>query len=92
MRGVGEAIEEPSKTILVPLVILAAGSIFAGYCGKEIVLNTTMPPIVPTYIKFIPLLFSLGGGSLAFCLMTLGQSGVYSQQVYQRVYTFFNSA
>lgn len=49
----------------MPLCLLAFGSIFVGYLGKEFVLSNVMTPIVSNGVKMIPLLFSLLGGSLA---------------------------
>lgn len=59
---------ESSRAITVPLCILAFGSIFVGYIGKEFVLSNVMSPIVANGVKMIPLLFSLLGGSLALFL------------------------
>lgn len=59
---------ESSRAITVPLCILALGSIFVGYMGKEFVLSSVMSPIVTNGVKMIPLLFSLLGVSLALFL------------------------
>ena len=59
---------ESSIAITVPLCILALGSIFVGYMGKEFVLSSVMSPIVANGVKMIPLLFSLLGVSLALFL------------------------
>ena len=59
-------VHKPSLNIAIPLVLLAFGSIFVGYLGKEIVLSNVMGPVVTNSVKMIPLLSSLFGGMLAF--------------------------
>ena len=93
-------VHEPSLSITVPLVLLAWGSIFVGYLGKEIVLSNVVSPIVANSAKIIPLLFSLLGGVLAFVIYNF--SMVYTAWLESRrgillyishsVYTFLNSA
>ena len=93
-------VSEPSLNITVPLVLLAFGSIFVGYLGKEIVLSNVMSPIVANSVKIIPLLFSLLGAMLSFVVYcftmvyTAWLEGLPSLFLYigHSVYAFFNSA
>lgn len=59
-------VHEPSFNIIFPLLLLAFGSIFVGYWGKEVILSNVIPPIVSNSIKVVPLIFSLLGAFLAF--------------------------
>nr|YP_010596877.1 NADH dehydrogenase subunit 5 [Cliona patera]WAK85271.1 NADH dehydrogenase subunit 5 [Cliona patera]WAK85285.1 NADH dehydrogenase subunit 5 [Cliona patera]WAK85299.1 NADH dehydrogenase subunit 5 [Cliona patera]WAK85313.1 NADH dehydrogenase subunit 5 [Cliona patera]WAK85327.1 NADH dehydrogenase subunit 5 [Cliona patera] len=59
-------VHEPSLNIIFPLLLLAFGSIFVGYWGKEVILSNVIPPIVSNSIKAVPLIFSLLGAFLAF--------------------------
>ena len=56
---------EPSFNILSPLLLLAFGSIFVGYLGKEVILSNVIPPIVSNYVKVVPLILSTLGVFLA---------------------------
>ena len=56
---------EPSFNILFPLLLLALGSIFVGYWGKEVILSNVIPPIVSNYVKVVPLILSTLGVFLA---------------------------
>ena len=56
---------EPSFNILFPLLLLALGSIFVGYLGKEVILSNVIPPIVSNYVKVAPLILSTLGVFLA---------------------------
>ena len=59
---------ESSLNILLPLFFLALGSIFVGYLAKEITLTNIVHPIVPNYIKILPVILSLSGGLSALLL------------------------
>lgn len=92
---------EPSKNISIPLFLLAFGSIFVGYLGKEIALLNVIPPIISNIIKIIPLLFSLLGAILAFSIYnssvahrvwSLYPAQDKNQNRIHKFYTFFNSA
>ena len=98
-------VHEPFFNITVPLVLLAFGSLFVGYFGKEIFLSNVMSPIVTNSVKTVPLLFSLFGGVLAFVVYNFymvytawleGRRGFLRGNRYlyigHSVYTFFNSA
>lgn len=89
---------ESSLNILLPLFFLALGSIFVGYLAKEITLTNIVHPIVPNYIKILPVILSLSGGLSAlllynglwaFYVLTGGASRGY---IYHSIYTFLNSA
>jgi hypothetical protein len=77
-------------------LLLAFGSIFVGYIGKEIIISNVIPPIVSNFVKVVPLILSMSGGLLAF----MGYSGdiklvnnrIGLMKVRHMVYTFFNSA
>lgn len=56
---------EPSFNILFPLLLLALGSLFVGYLGKEVILSNVIPPIVSNYVKVAPLILSTLGVFLA---------------------------
>ena len=87
---------EPSFYIILPLLLLALGSIFVGYMGKEAIISSVIPPIVSNLVKVVPLILSMLGALLAF----LGYNGnlklvnnrIDLMKVRQKVYTFFNSA
>lgn len=49
-----------------PLLLLAFGSIFVGYLGKELILSNTLSPIISNSVKIVPLLLSILGALLAF--------------------------
>ena len=57
--------DEPSFNIVFPLLLLAFGSIFVGYLGKEVILSNVIPPIVSNYVKVVPLILSTLGVFLA---------------------------
>ena len=61
-------VHEPSLNIIFPLLLLAFGSIFVGYLGKEVILSNVIPPIVSNSIKVVPLILSLSGAFLAFVI------------------------
>lgn len=87
---------EPSFYIILPLLLLAFGSIFVGYMGKEAIISNVIPPIVSNFVKVVPLNLSILGALLAF----LGYNGnlklvnnrIDLMKVRHMVYTFFNSA
>lgn len=87
---------EPSFYIILPLLLLAFGSIFVGYIGKEAIISNVIPPIVSNFVKVVPLILSMLGALLAF----LGYNGnlklvnnrIDLMKVRHIVYTFFNSA
>nr|YP_001648606.1 NADH dehydrogenase subunit 5 [Halisarca dujardinii]ABW76598.1 NADH dehydrogenase subunit 5 [Halisarca dujardinii] len=87
-------VHEPSLNILFPLVLLAFGSLFIGYGGKEVIISNVIHPIVPGYIKIFPLILSLLGGLLAIFLYSSNVSWrmPMTRGVYLTFYTFFNSA
>ena len=94
---------ESDKNIVLPLFLLAFGSIFVGYFGKELLLSNIISPIIFNSVKVVPLVLSLLGGLLAFMVydyisfkleilrrkVGLGKRGL---DLYYKVYTFFNSA
>ena len=51
---------------MVPLLVLAFGSVFVGYIGKELALSYVVSPIIPNFTKVLPLLLSLVGAGFAF--------------------------
>lgn len=59
-------VHEPSFNIIFPLLLLAFGSIFVGYLGKEVVLSNVIPPIISNSVKVIPLILSMLGAFLGF--------------------------
>ena len=59
---------ESSLNITLPLLLLAFGSLFAGYLAKEMALSTVIMPIISNSAKIIPLLFSLFGAIFAFII------------------------
>ena len=87
-------VHEPSFNIIYPLIFLAFGSIFIGYLGKEMTLSNIIHPIVPGYIKTLPLIFSLLGGIVAFFLYSFNISWRMptTRGIYLTFYTFLNSA
>ena len=92
----------------MPLFILAFGSIFVGYLGKELMLSNIVFPIIGSFVKIVPLLLSLLGGLLAFMVYDyfslkykfirirglVENAGLMGRMLdfYYMVYTFFNSA
>ncbi len=88
-------IHESSLIILFPLLLLALGSIFIGYLGKEIFLSNVVIPIIPNFIKLIPLFFSLLGGSLAYFIYYIPIKNFRNKLfklLFHIIYTFLNSA
>lgn len=88
-------IHESSKIILFPLVLLAFGSIFLGYLGKEYFLSNIITPIMPNSIKLVPLFFSLSGAGLAYFLLYYPIKKLdnkFFKKTYHVIYTFLNSA
>ena len=91
---------EPSLNIALPLLILALGSIFLGYLGKELALSSIIPPIIPPNVKMGPVFFSLWGAFMGFviCDRALGlvekisPVGGHHLDFYYGFYTFFNAA
>lgn len=93
---------ESSLNILFPLFFLALGSIFVGYLTKEIILSNIIHPIIPNYIKILPVILSLSGGFCALLLynrlwgyyVLIGAQGetFYNKGIYHSMYTFLNSA
>jgi NADH-ubiquinone oxidoreductase chain 5 len=59
-------VHEPSFNIIFPLLLLAFGSIFVGYLGKEVVLSNVIPPIISNSVKILPLILSMLGAFLGF--------------------------
>ena len=57
---------EPSFNITFPLLLLAFGSIFVGYLGKEVMLSNVIAPIVSNSVKVVPLILSMLGALLGF--------------------------
>ena len=92
----------------LPLFLLALGSIFIGYFGKELVLSNIVFPIIGPFVKIVPLLLSMFGALLAFMVYDyfslnhkyrnirglIGNMGLRSRilNFYYMIYTFFNSA
>ena len=61
-------VHEPSSNIIFPLLLLAFGSIFVGYLGKEMILSNVIPPIIFNSVKVVPLVLSLLGAFLAYMI------------------------
>nr|YP_009730019.1 NADH dehydrogenase subunit 5 [Goniopora djiboutiensis]QHY00012.1 NADH dehydrogenase subunit 5 [Goniopora djiboutiensis] len=61
---------EGSWNLVLPLIILALGSLFVGYLAKEVVwsFQITSPPVVSLPIKLLPVSLSLGGAVLVIVL------------------------
>nr|YP_009158834.1 NADH dehydrogenase subunit 5 [Porites rus]CRN13693.1 NADH dehydrogenase subunit 5 (mitochondrion) [Porites rus] len=61
---------EGSWNLVLPLIILALGSLFVGYLTKEVVwsFQITSPPVVSLPIKLLPVSLSLGGAVLVIVL------------------------
>ncbi|YP_009701413.1 NADH dehydrogenase subunit 5 (mitochondrion) [Actinia tenebrosa] len=61
---------EGSWNLTLPLILLALGSIFVGYLTKEVIwsFQITLSPIIPTFIKLLPVTFSLFGAGAAILL------------------------
>ena len=96
-------VHEPSWNIMIPLLLLAFGSIFVGYLGKEIVLSNVVSPIISSLVKVGPLLLSLLGATLALIIynnviVTEYKWNISKEMIkwirkgYHVIYTFFNSA
>lgn len=96
-------VHESSWSIIIPLLLLAFGSIFVGYLGKEIILSNVVSPIISNLVKVVPLLLSLLGALLAFIVYNNVIIAKYKlnisvkvirfiQSLCHVVYTFLNSA
>nr|YP_009158772.1 NADH dehydrogenase subunit 5 [Crella elegans]AKO90229.1 NADH dehydrogenase subunit 5 [Crella elegans] len=100
--------QESPWNVGLPLFLLACGSIFIGYFGKELMLSNTVFPIISPVIKIVPLLLSIFGAFLAFMVYDsfslkykylnirdlIENTGLrgWILNFYYMVYTFFNSA
>ena len=60
--------ESNRSIIIVSLLLLAFGSTFVGYFGKELILSNIISPVIPNYVNMAPLLLSLFGALLAKAL------------------------
>nr|YP_010128072.1 NADH dehydrogenase subunit 5 [Gardineria hawaiiensis]QPP20599.1 NADH dehydrogenase subunit 5 [Gardineria hawaiiensis] len=69
-KGVFICVHEGSWNLVLPLILLALGSLFVGHLVKEVVwsFQITFPPIVPLFIKLLPVCLSLGGAVLVVAL------------------------
>lgn len=90
-------VHEPNGSIVWSLLLLALGSIFLGYFGREFALSPIIPPIIPNYVKTGPVFLSLLGAFMGFvvCDCALGlveKEGCPNISVYYVVYTFLNAA
>ena len=96
-------VHESSWNIIIPLLLLAFGSIFVGYLGKEIILSNVVSPIISNLVKVVPLLLSLLGALLAFIvynnvIVTEYKLNInveiiqFIRNLCHAAYTFFNSA
>ena len=61
-------VHEPSLNIIFSLLLLAFGSIFVGYLGKEVILSNVTPPIISNSVKVVPLILSTLGMFLAIAV------------------------
>nr|AYV91370.1 NADH dehydrogenase subunit 5 [Halichondria panicea] len=61
-------VHESAWNITLPLFLLALGSIFVGYLGKEVVISNVIPPMISNSVKMLPLILSLFGALLAFVI------------------------
>nr|QQK55179.1 NADH dehydrogenase subunit 5 [Letepsammia formosissima] len=59
-------VHEGSWNLILPLILLALGSLFVGHLVKEVVwsFQITLPPIVPLFIKLLPVTLVFGGAVL----------------------------
>lgn len=65
-KGAFRKTQESYWNITLCLLVLAFGSIFVGYWGKELILSNIVPPIISDSVKIVPLILSLLGALLAF--------------------------
>ena len=72
-------VHESTWNITLPLLLLAFGSIFVGYLGKEVVISNVIPPIVSNSVKMVPLILSLLGALLAFIIYNSLSGKSYAQ-------------
>ena len=84
-------VHESTWNITLPLLLLAFGSIFVGYLGKEVVISNVIPPIVSNSVKMVPLILSLLGALLAFIIYNnvtqMTPSGFVKDRI-QKISTF----
>ncbi len=59
-------VHESNGNIIYTLLLLAFGSVFVGYFGKELILSNLIDPIITKDVKMAPLFFSGGGALFAF--------------------------
>lgn len=99
-------VREPSGNIVWPLLLLALGSIFVGFGGRELALSNIISPIIAGYVKMGPVFLSLLGALMGFvvCDRALGLVEKEGEKVgligghcgvggfYHGVYTFLNAA
>nr|YP_001648544.1 NADH dehydrogenase subunit 5 [Iotrochota birotulata]ABW83879.1 NADH dehydrogenase subunit 5 [Iotrochota birotulata] len=76
-----------------PLFLLAIGSIFVGYLGREVILSNIISPIILNSVKVVPLLLSILGALMAFVVYDYMCFKVFKKRsIYYMIYTFLNSA
>lgn len=93
-------VQESPWVVVVPLLVLAFGSVFVGYIGKELALSYVVPPIIPNFTKVLPLLLSLVGAGFAFIVYLTKPKfrvkkrfdGIRDSTLGNIIYTFLNSA
>lgn len=77
--------------LAAPLFPLAIGSICLGYIGKSIFLSSTLMPVLPNYIKLMPIILSFSGAIIAYYLYYINWR-VYIGAIFPKTFSFFNSA
>nr|YP_004581252.1 NADH dehydrogenase subunit 5 [Fungiacyathus stephanus]AEG79853.1 NADH dehydrogenase subunit 5 [Fungiacyathus stephanus] len=69
-KAIFRRVHEGSWNLVLPLILLALGSLFVGYLIKEVVwsFQITSPPMIPIFIKLLPVSLSFGGAVLVIVL------------------------
>lgn len=87
-------IHESEFNMLLPLFVLAIGSIFSGFLLKDLILGPVIHPNILILIKFTPLILSILGASAALMLFILSRNYwlMFFNLNINKIYGFLSSA
>lgn len=88
VRGCFSTAGDPGWRLTLPLVLLSFGSLFLGFLLREAALSGLLLPVVPGFIKLLPLLFIGLGFSLAYFFL----GGWPRTPFFQALFSFLASA
>ena len=80
---------ESEWILLIPLMLLAIGSVWSGFVLFNPTLNNIVHPIIPVSVKLSPLLVTLTGAAIGLCLFWISKNlwsaflSYYPKKIYQ---------